>query len=145
MAIVTLGTLAGARVAAAEPVAGTYEVKFELAANNCTAEYLKFQRSDLKLEIKGANMTVSIDRVPLMNGAVHAASAGKISVKSRVGHTAVAGLDGVFTAAGRVQNGLMSLVMVGEYQSNGKPLCTMSWNVSGTRKDDAPAQTPPKK
>ena len=43
-------------------------------------------------------------------------------------------MDGVFSVAGRITGeGMLSLVMVGEYQTAGKPLCTQSWNLSGLR------------
>ena len=138
--IIALGGVAGA-----EPVAGVYEVKYEMSANNCTSELLKFQRGDLKIDIKGNQLSVDIERVPMMTGVP--SKAGKITAKSKPqgGHTAIAGMDGVFSVAGRVQNGLLSLVFVGEYKTSAdhKPLCTQSWNISGTRKDDAPA-TPKK-
>lgn len=139
--IATLISAGGVSVAHAEQVAGTYDVKYETTANNCPNEYLKFARGDLKIEVKGNQMTVAIERVPLMTGAPN--KVGKITAKSRPqgGHTAVAGMDGVFSVAGRVQNGLLSLVFVGEYQTekDHKPLCTQSWNITGVRKDDAPA------
>ncbi|MBA3539887.1 MAG: hypothetical protein H0T79_09680 [Deltaproteobacteria bacterium] len=150
LSVGVLGVLAvlcaSARPAAAEAVAGTYEVKYEVMANNCSSELLKFARGELKIDIKGAGMTVDIQRVPIMNG--KAAKTGKIAAKSKPqgGHTAVAGMDGVFSVAGRVQNGLLSLVFVGEYHTaaDRKSLCTQSWNISGTRKDDAPSKSPPK-
>ncbi len=133
--------LALAAPAMAEPVAGVYEVKYELSSNNCSSELLKFQRGDLKIDIKSNTMSVDIERIPLMNGAP--TKTGKITAKSKPkgGHTPVSGMDGVFSVAGRVQNGLLSLVFVGEYftEVGHKALCTQSWNISGTRKDDAPA------
>ncbi len=136
LSVGVLGVLAvlcaSARPAAAEAVAGTYEVKYEVMANNCSSELLKFARGELKIDIKGAGMTVDIQRVPIMNG--KAAKTGKIAAKSKPqgGHTAVAGL--------------LSLVFVGEYHTaaDRKSLCTQSWNISGTRKDDAPSKSPPK-
>jgi hypothetical protein len=39
------------------------------------------------------------------------------------------------SVAGRnTEDGMVSLVMVGEYQTAGRPLCTQSWNLSGLRK-----------
>ena len=146
-AVVTVGL--GARVAHAEPVAGAYDVKYDLTANNCSSELLKFARGELRIDIKGTTMSVDIERVPMMTGAP--TKTGKITAKSRPqgGHTAVMGMDGVFSVAGRVQNGLLSLVFVGEYYTAAghKPLCTQSWNISGVRKDDAPPppKDPPKK
>jgi hypothetical protein len=91
----------------------------------------------VKIEIKGSDLQVDIDRTPLMVG--KPAKTGKVSARSpKPGHTPVAGMDGVFSVAGRVTGeGLLSLVMVGEYQTAGKPLCTQSWNVSGLKADKA--------
>jgi hypothetical protein len=145
LVIALLGGAGG--VAHAEQVAGTYDVKYETTANNCPTEYLKFARGDLKIEVKGNSMSIGIERVPMMTGLP--SKVGKITAKSRPqgGHTAVAGMDGVFSVAGRVQNGLLSLVFVGEYQTekDHKPLCTQSWNITGVRKDDAPAGSGAKK
>lgn len=130
--------LAAARPAAAETILGTYEVKFELASNNCPQEFLKFARHDVKIAMKGNLISVDIERVPLMTG--QPTKTGKITAKSKLGNTAVAGMSGVFSVAGRVQNGLLSLVFVGEYQvtAEKRPLCGQSWNISGTRKEDDP-------
>jgi hypothetical protein len=144
LSLITLAALCAP--ALAEPVVGTYEVKYELSSNNCSSELLKFQRGELKIDVKANNLSVDIERIPLMNGAP--TKVGKITAKSKPkgGHTPVSGMDGVFSVAGRVQNGLLSLVFVGEYftEVGHKPLCTQSWNISGTRKDDAPVQAPKK-
>ena len=68
----------------------------------------------------------------------------KISAKSKPGGgTMVEGMLGVFSVAGKVtKEGLLHVVMVGEYSANGKPLCSQSWNVNGPRTD---AVKPPKK
>ena len=57
------------------------------------------------------------------------------------------GMDGVFSVAGRITTeGMLSLVMVGEYQTAGKPLCTQSWNLAGLRaRSDRPAADKPDK
>jgi len=76
---------------------------------------------------------VDIDRTPLMVG--KAAKTNKLSAKSpKAGHTPIEGMDGMFSVAGRITTeGMVSLVMVGEYQTAGKPLCTQSWNLSGLK------------
>jgi hypothetical protein len=119
---------------------GVYDVKFDEVTTNC-ASPLKYPHGKLTIVIKGNQITVDIDRTPLMSGIP--AKNGKISAKSRLGTTMVEGMSGVFSVAGKVTpEGQLSLVMVGEYTSNGKPLCTQSWNITGPRAD---AQPKPKK
>lgn len=113
--------------------AGAYEVKFEQVSSNCEHPVAYPQQGSIKIEVKGNDLQVDIDRTPLMVG--KRTRNGKISAKSpRPGHTPIEGMDGVFSVAGRITvEGLLSLVMIGEYQNKGKPLCTQSWNLSGLR------------
>ncbi|MGE3458592.1 MAG: hypothetical protein AB7O24_25965, partial [Kofleriaceae bacterium] len=116
----------------AEDIAGAYDVKYEEVSNNC-ASPLKYPNGKIELKLKGTQVTVDIDRTPLMTGS---AGKGKISAKSKVGKTMVDGMDGVFSIAGKVTpEGLLAVVMVGEYSAQGKALCTQSWNVTGTKSD----------
>jgi hypothetical protein len=139
-------TLASARTARADELAGTYSVKFEEVATNCDQHKLTYpQWTTLKIEVKGSELQVDIERTPLMVGRL--AKPGKVSATSpRPKHTPIQGMDGVFSIAGRVtREGMVSLVMVGEYQTGGKPLCTQSWNLSGQREADKPAKPDKKK
>jgi hypothetical protein len=117
----------------ADDLAGSYDVKFEQVSTNCEHPLNYPQHGSIKIEVKGTDVQVDIERTPLMVG--KAAKPGKVSVKSpRPGHTMLEGMDGVFSVAGRVSaEGMLSLVMVGEYQTAGKPLCTQSWNLTGLR------------
>ena len=126
---------AAAAPARADDLAGSYEVKFEQVSTNCDHPITYPPRGSLKIEIKGGDLQVDIERTPLMVG--KPAKTGKVSARSpKPGHTPMAGMDGVFSVAGRVTgDGLLSLVMVGEYQTGGKPLCTQSWNLSGLKAD----------
>lgn len=146
-ALVGLVVLAAAAPVYAEDVsvAGTYNVKFEQVSTNCTSPLAYPASGTLKIDAKAAELQVDIDRTPLMVGKIN--KTGKVSAKSpKPGHTPVEGMDGVFSVAGRVDPaGLISLVMVGEYQNAGKPLCTQSWNVSGLRQGAAPSDRPAKK
>lgn len=128
-------------------VAGAYEVKFEQVSTNCASPLNYPALGTLKIEIKGGDLQVDIARTPLMVGKAPSSKPGKISAKSpRPGSTPVQGMDGVFSIAGRItDDGMLSLVMVGEYQQSGKPLCTQSWNLSGLRADDKKAPAAPKK
>jgi hypothetical protein len=117
----------------ADDLAGSYEVKFEQVSSNCEHPIAYPQHGSIKIEVKGSDLQVDIERTPLMVG--KPTKNGKISAKSpRPGHTPIQGMDGVFSVAGRVTSeGLLALVMIGEYQASGKPLCTQSWNLSGLR------------
>jgi hypothetical protein len=123
----------------ADELSGAYEVKFDQVSSNCEHPIAYPTRGSIKIEVKGNDLQVDIERTPLMVG--KPAKNGKISAKSpRPGHTPIEGMDGVFSVAGRVTSeGMLSLVMIGEYQAAGKPLCTQSWNLSGLRdKADKP-------
>jgi hypothetical protein len=115
---------------------GAYEVKFDQVSTNCEHPLAYPQHGSIKIEIKGGDLQVDIDRTPLMVGPPPKGDKVlKISAKSpKPGHTPIQGMDGVFSVAGRITGeGMLSLVMVGEYQTAGKPLCTQSWNLSGLR------------
>jgi hypothetical protein len=129
-----LAVLLAAAPAHADDLTGSYEVKFEQVTSNCEHPLAYPQHGTLKIETKGSDVQVNIERTPLMVG--KATKTNKISAKSpKPGHTPVDGMDGVFSIAGRVSTeGMVSLVMVGEYTHNGAPLCTQSWNLSGLRK-----------
>ncbi len=139
LGVVVLGTAGLAH--ADDPVAGWYEAKFEQIGNNCEHSITYPPRGIVKIEVKGGDLQVGIERTPLMLGKPR--KDGKINAKSRPGHTAVEGMDGVFTVAGRVtpEDGMLSLTLIGEYQAGGKPLCTQSWSLSGLKaKTDEPAR-----
>ena len=125
-----------------DPVAGSYEAKFEQIASNCEHSITFAPRGIVKIEVKGGDLQVDIERTPLMIGKPR--KDGKINAKSRLGHTRVEGMDGVFTVAGRItpDDGMLSLTLIGEYQAGGKPLCTQSWSLSGlkAKPDEPPAK-----
>lgn len=127
---VALMVLAGTATA---DVTGIYDVKFEEVSTNCTSP-LRYPPGKMTIKIIGNSLTVDIDRTPLMGGIP--SKTNKISAKSKPGGTMVDGMTGVFSVAGKVTpEGLLSLVMVGEYSAKGRPLCTQSWNVNGPRTD----------
>lgn len=139
--------LATVRTARADDLAGTYDVKFEEVSTNCGERKLTYPlHGSLKIEVKGGDLHVDIERTPMMVG--KPAKNGKVSATSpRPGHTPVEGMDGAFSVAGRITSeGMLQLVMVGEYQAAGKPLCTQSWNLAGLRgTPDKPAKPDKKK
>src|SRR5262252_10737280 len=128
-AMAFLGTVVGSAAAPAEAddIAGSYQLKFEQVSNNCEHPIAHPQHGSLKIEVHGSTLQVNIERTPLMVG--KQTRNGNISAKSRLGHTPIQGMDGVFSVAGRITyESTLSLVMIGEYQASGKPLCTQSWN-----------------
>lgn len=129
--LVGLVGVLGAGTASAD-VAGIYDVKFEEVSTNCSSPLRYPNGSKLTITVKGNSLTVDIDRTPLMIGVP--AKTGKVSAKSKSGSTMVEGMKGIFSVAGKVTpEGLLHLVMVGEYTANGKALCSQSWNVTGPR------------
>jgi hypothetical protein len=115
-------------------VTGEYNVKFEELSSNCTSP-LHYTHGKLAIKIKGNTLTVDVDRTPLMSG-IPPKTGGKISAKSKSGNTMIEGMKGVFSVAGKVSpEGLIDLMMIGEYTANGKPLCTQAWRVTGPRSD----------
>jgi hypothetical protein len=144
MALVVLGLAASP--AAAETVAGVYDVKYEQVSTNCQSP-LALPHGKLEVKTtKGAAITVEIAfapgfRAPIMSGSL--GKNGKISAKSKVGGTTVDGMNGVFSVAGKIApEGMVTLVMVGEYSAGGKALCSQSWNVVGSKSE--PIAPPPK-
>jgi len=140
-AIVGLALFGSVATASADDVTGTYDVKYEEVSTNCPSP-LKYGNGKLEVKTKGTTVTVDIDRTPLMQGSV--GKGGKVSAKSKSGGTALDGMSGVFSVAGKITpEGMLSFVMVGEYTAGGKALCSQSWNVVGSKADDA-KQAPPK-
>lgn len=132
---------ATAAPALADDVSGTYDVKYEEVSTNCPSP-LKYTMGKLEVQKSKTGIQVDIDRTPVMSGS--AAKGGKISAKSKSGPTMLDGMNGTFSVAGKITpEGVLSLVMVGEYTAGGKALCSQSWNVVGSRQDAKPE--PPKK
>ena len=117
-------------------VAGSYEVSYEEVSNNCDDVGMNLARGVIKLEARAKDrLVVNIERMPLMSGSV--SKAGKFKAASKIDRTSIKGLDGKFSSAGRVDDGVLQMVFIAEYYVDKKPLCTQSWNVSGLRSDAA--------
>lgn len=123
----------------AAAVAGSYDVKYEEVTSNCQNTGIVLNRGRIQIEKKRANaITVDIERMPVMSGT--ATKGGRVKATSKIGKTSIQGLDGKFSTAGTVnEDGVLNVVFVAEYYLQGKAYCTQSWNVSGLRKDTAPA------
>ena len=123
-------------------ITGTYEVKYVEVANNCTDIGITLTRGTLDVEKKGKTLQVDIERFPIMTGTQ--GKNGKLRAASKIGSSPIQGASVKVSTAGRVLDGLISLVYVAEFYVDKKPLCTMSWNIEGVRKDqlDKAAMTP---
>jgi hypothetical protein len=150
LAIVSTLVMATAAPAVAQPVAGSYEVKFEEMSTNCDPVRFTYTRGVVKIDTGKSSMRVNIDTIPQMAGVP--AKSGKISAKTaKKSASTVNGIDGKYAVSGRVDDsGVLELVLVAELfrQDNGKPLCTQSWNVRGVRQTastDKPSDSKQKK
>lgn len=134
--IAVLLVLAAATPAFAdENVVGTYEVKFEEAGSTCNPPPVALGRGKLTIEIKKGVLTVNTDLIPIMTGTPQ--KNGKVSAKTtKIVGTTVVGLSAGYSVAGRVDNGMIQLVLTAEYvrQDTNKPYCTQAWNVGGVLK-----------
>ncbi len=52
----------------ADDLAGSYDVKFEQVSTNCDHPLAYPQHGSIKIEVKGSDLQVDIDRTPLMVG-----------------------------------------------------------------------------
>ncbi len=119
-----------------ENVAGVYDVKFEEAGSTCNPPPLTLGKGKVTIEVYKGSLTVKTDLIPLMTGVPQ--KNGKISAKTlKLMGTTIGGLSARYSAAGRVDGGMLQLVMTAEYvrQDTNKPYCTQAWNVSGLRTD----------
>jgi len=117
----------------ASDVVGTYTTKFVEVSNNCKGTGLTIGTTTTTIEVvSGRSIQVSIPMMPAMRGAVR--KGGKFRAKAKKGKTAIEGLDGRFSAGGRVDAQAIQFVFIAEYFRGKEPLCTQSWNVSGTKK-----------
>jgi hypothetical protein len=119
-----------------ENVAGIYDVKFEESGSTCNPPPVSLGRGKMTIEVRKGSLTVNTDLIPLMTGSPQ--KNGKISAKTlKIVGTTVQGLSAKYSVAGRVDGGMLQLVMTAEYirQDTNKPYCTQAWNVSGLRGD----------
>jgi hypothetical protein len=127
--------LALAAPAAAQPVAGIYDAKFEEMSTNCDPVRFTYTTSTVRVDAVKNSLKVNIETIPQMVGIP--AKSGKINAKTpKKLATTIQGIDGKYHVSGRVDDtGVLELVLVAEFtrSDNGKPLCTQSWNLRGVR------------
>src|SRR5437016_3863253 len=101
---------AAAPAFADENVAGVYDVKFEESGSTCNPPPVALGRGKLTIEVKKGAVTVNTDLIPQMVGTVQ--KAGKVNAKTnKIVGTTVAGLSARYSVAGRVDGGMLQLVM----------------------------------
>lgn len=135
LTLVVGGGVAGAQAKGGEParVAGNYAATFSSVANNCAGVGMNISSAQVELhQASGRRVSVTIPAVPIMNGVVNRTGKFKASVKR--GKTAIEGVDGRFSVAGRVAKDNLQFLFIAEYFKGQKPLCTQSWNASGPRR-----------
>ena len=116
-------------------VYGQYDVRYEEVSSNCETTSIAMSRGTIDITKKKSQLVVDILRFPLMYGAP--SKGGKVRAASKVEKSSIDGVDGKFSVAGRVDEGLIQLVFVAEYYVKGKPLCSQTWNVSGQKSSSA--------
>jgi hypothetical protein len=114
-------------------VAGTYDVTYEDLANNCTQVNFTMAKGSLTIKKKKATdrITVRIPQMPTMKGKTND---GTFRAKVKRGDTSIEGVQGKFSATGKVVDGQLEMVLMAELYMDRKPLCTQSWTVKGSRK-----------
>ena len=138
MAVVALGLLSAARPASAQPdeIAGSYEVAFDAVADNCDADGLSLDESQLIIESRGEGRLVArIPGVPAMSGTER--RGGQFRAEVRSSDSAVDDSTARYSIAGRARGGQVRLVFIVEYYRSDKPLCTQSWSGSGSAGEGA--------
>jgi len=136
LAVLIVLAVAAPALADDDNISGVYDVKFEESGSTCNPPPVALGRGKLTIEVKKGVVTVNTDLIPLMTGTVQ--KNGKIAAKTtKVVGTTVQGLSAKYSSAGRVDKGMLQLVMTAEYirQDTGKPYCTQAWNVAGLRAD----------
>lgn len=116
------------------PVAGAYEVAFDKVSDNChDASGMNLGTLTVEVgESKKGRVAVTMPMVPLMKGV--ASRGGKFKADAKRGKTAIQGVDGRFSIAGRVEGSKIQFLFIAEYYAGDKPLCTQSWNAAGARR-----------
>jgi hypothetical protein len=136
-ALVTMSFGDGGRGASAQTrqpprVAGKYAATFQEVASNCSGMGMNLRSATIELSQSGDRaVQVTVPAVPIMRGVV--SKAGKFKADAKRGKTAIQGVDGRFSVAGRVDDKGIQFLFIAEYYRGTRPMCTQSWNASGPR------------
>jgi hypothetical protein len=104
----------------ADAVAGRFEVKYVAATSNCESIVMSLQHNAFEIKKMTANtVAVAIDRIPVMQGSAN--TGGRVTATSKLGPTAIQGIDGRFAVTGMVGgDGVLQMLLAAEYYKNGK-------------------------
>ena len=109
-----------------------YNASFEEVANSCTDMGLRLDKAKISLRRQGDIIQVAIAGVPPMTGNMR--KGGSFKAEAKKASAGAKGVEGRFSATGRARARKILLVFVAEFYRAKKPLCTQSWDVTGTRK-----------
>jgi hypothetical protein len=110
-------------------VAGSFETSFEKVSDNCKANGMALDKATVTIrEPKASRLEIAVPSLPSLEGTV--SRGGKFKAEAKRATTAAAGVEGRFSAAGKVEGKKLEFVLIAEYYEAGKPLCTQSWNAS---------------
>ena len=139
-----LAFLAVASPAEAQEAVSTYDVKYEEVANNCASigTGIVMKSGKLRIRQEKKQLFVDIEGFPVMSGTP--SKTGAVRATSKIAPTRIQKVQGKFSAAGKADASVISLVFVGEYYTEEKKaLCTQSWNITGARDGDGGEAKPP--
>ena len=130
--VASVGVAAAQSKDAPPRVEGKYAARFDAVANNCSKAGMSLSSATVEVsQPKPRSVSVTIPAVPIMSGVV--SRGGKFRAVAKRGKTAIQGVEGRFSVAGRVEKGTIQFLFIAEYFEGDKPLCTQSWNASGPR------------
>jgi len=117
---------------AEEAPSGTYNVRLKEVQNSCTGTGIRMDKNQLVISRRGEkNLRLALKGVPELAG--RATRGGKFQGEAKKGTTAIKGLDGAFSVAGRTKGNTVRFVLIAEFFRGESPHCTQSWNATGTR------------
>ncbi len=114
--------------------AQSFSVNFEEVTNSCEPRKISLGKSTVAIAPSGKRgITVTIPTIPELKG--RSGKRGKFSARAKVGKTIIKGIDGKFSIAGTVKDGgQIEFVFIAEYYKGKEPMCTTTWNGSGSKK-----------
>ena len=123
--------LPGAAAAQNAPSSIVYEGGFEEITNSCAKDQgMTLSKSTVTLTRKGNTVEVTIAGVPTMTGRQRRGG----SFRAETAKPGEQGVEGRFSATGRANDRRVQLVFVAEFYRGTTPVCTQSWDVTGSRK-----------